>query len=110
MQTSLASATGVSPWVSTLLPPRGQRRTAAAARWCVSRVSTTSPGQHFYLYSEHLYSILGDTLWHFPCCPPGRGGCYGASSGHLRTSGSPRHGALPRERGAPGDLARLVRG
>ena len=30
-----------------LLLPRGQRRAAAAARRCVSRVSTTSPGQHF---------------------------------------------------------------
>src|SRR5215469_12606343 len=42
-----------------LLPPRGQRRAAAAARRCVSRVSTTSPGQHFCLYSEHMFSIVG---------------------------------------------------
>ena len=93
-----------------LLPPRGQRRAAAAARRCVSRVATTALGQHFGLYSEHLFSILGDTLWHFPCFPPGRGGCYGASGGHLRTPGSQSYGALYGDCRAPGDLARLVRG
>src|SRR5262249_9022061 len=48
-----------------LLPPRGQRRAAAAARRCVSRVSTTSPGQHFYLMSQHiaLAQHQKDAVW-----------------------------------------------
>jgi hypothetical protein len=92
-----------------LLPPCGQRRAAAAARRCVSRVSTTSPGQHFCLYSEQMFSILGDNFWHSHPFPPGCGGCYGASGCHLRTPGSQSHGALYSDRGAPGDLSRLAR-
>src|SRR5215813_2115073 len=45
-----------------------------------------------------MSSIVGDGSWHFHPYPLGRGGSYGASGGHLRTSGSQRHGALPRDR------------
>src|SRR5262245_45419173 len=65
---------------------------------------------NFYLYTEQMSSIVAGNSWHFHHFPPGRGGSYGASGGHLRTSGSQRHGALPRDRGAPGDLSRLTRG
>src|SRR5215470_18961390 len=64
----------------------------------------------FCLYTEQMSSIVEGNSWHFPSLPVVRGGSYGASSGHLRTSGSQRHGALPCDRGAPGDLSRLTRG
>src|SRR5207249_261919 len=67
------------------------------------------PNQTFCFYTVHMCSIVDDKSWHCHPYPLGRGGSYGASGGHLRTSGSQRHGALPRDRGAPGDLSRLAR-
>src|SRR5215470_13342555 len=64
----------------------------------------------FCLYSEQMSSILGDTFWHVRALPAVRGDSYGTRSGHLRTSGSQQHGALPCDRRAPGDLSRLTRG
>ena len=66
------------------------------------------PWSNFCLYTEQMSSIVEDNSWHFHSLPPARGGSYGASGFHLYTPGSQRHGALPRDRGAPGDLARLV--
>ena len=67
------------------------------------------PWSTFYLYTEHLSSILEGNSWHFHSLPAVRGGSYGASDCHLRTPGSQPDGALPRDRGAPGDLSRLAR-
>src|SRR5262249_57244900 len=64
----------------------------------------------FCLYSEQMSSILGDNFWYVRALPAVRGGSYGTRSGHLRTSGSQRHGALPCDRRAPGDLSCLIRG
>src|SRR5215831_7830582 len=83
-------------------PPPGKAMRPA----CFLRILKST----FYLYTVHMCSIVGDKSWHFYPYPLGRGGSYGASGGHLRTSGSQRHGALPCDRGAPGDLSRLTRG
>jgi hypothetical protein len=68
------------------------------------------PSSTFCLYTEQMSSIVAGNFSHFRSLPAVRGGSYGASGGHLRTSGSQQHGALPCDRGAPGDLSRLVRG
>src|SRR4030095_13956400 len=89
-------------------PPCGSRRVTAAAKWCIPHVSSAFPRQLFCLYTEQMSSIFAGNFLHFRSLPAVRGGSYGASGGHLRTSGSQQHGALPRDRGAPGDLSRLV--
>src|SRR5215510_11501079 len=68
------------------------------------------PWSTFFLYTEHLGSILEGNSWYVYPFPAVRGGCYGASGSHLCTPGSQPDGALHRDRGAPGDLSRLARG
>jgi hypothetical protein len=91
-------------------PPRGPRRVRGQEPRGASLVLPPSPQGTLCLHTEHVSRIWDDTSWHVPAFPAVRGGSYGASRGHLRTAGSQRHGALPRERGAPGDLARFTRG
>src|SRR5712691_6545837 len=81
-----------------------ERSSKAAHTACFLPISRST----FYLYTAHMSSIVGGNSWHFHSRPAVRGGSYGASGCHLRTSGSQPHGALPRDRGAPGDRSRLV--
>src|SRR5262249_9084372 len=46
------------------------------------------PWSTFFLYTEHLSSILEGNSWYVYPFPAVRGGCYGASGSHLCTSGS----------------------
>ena len=66
------------------------------------------PRSTFCLYTEHLDSIFESNFRHFHPLPAVRGDSYGASGSYLRTPRSQPYGALPRDRGAPGDLSRLV--
>src|SRR5262249_40322543 len=84
-----------------LLPlPRGQRG--------AYRLFPSSPNQTFCLYTVHMCSIVGDKSWPFHLLPTVRGGSYGASGSHLRTSGSQPDGARQCDCRAPGDFPRLV--
>src|SRR5262249_5603571 len=62
----------------------------------------------FYLYTEHMSSIVVGNFWPFHPLPAVRGGCYGASGYHLCTPGSRSYGALYCDCRAPGDLSRLT--
>src|SRR5262249_31288283 len=75
----------------------------ATRRTCSGKAAHTTcfrplPRSIFFLYTEQMSSIFSDNSWHFHSFPLGRGASYGASSAHLRTSGSQWHGVLPRDR------------
>src|SRR5262252_7913364 len=110
-------------WLIRLVMDKNFKRTFATTAWTTQSEGTVAqwhggaylvfppyPKVTFCLHTEHLSSILGGNSWHFHSLPAVRGGSYGASRCHLRTSGSEPDGALPRDCGAPGDLSRLTRG
>ena len=82
------------------LPPRGKAMRPA----CFFRI----PESTFCLFTEQMSSIVTGNSWYFHPLPAVCGGSYGASGSHLHTPGSQPHGALQSDRGAPGDLPRLV--
>src|SRR5262245_3110769 len=99
----LAVPLGVQEFQTHFLPPPHGKAMRPA---CFLRI----PWSTFFLYTEHLSSILEGNSWYVYPFPAVRGGCYGASGSHLCTPGSQPYGALHRDRGAPGDLPRLAHG
>src|SRR5262249_16828615 len=88
--------------------PRSSPHLDAASHLCTAFFLLV-PVEICCLYTAHMCRIVSGSSWHFHRFPPGRGGSYGASGCHLRTPGPQPHGALSRDRGAPGGLSRLAR-